>query len=679
MNAKYKYLFALCFTAVLIGSFLGSVWYHRGGGGNKEAEQAARKVLYYVDPMNPGHTSDSPGLAPCGMPMEPVYAEDETSGTATFARYMPPGTVRISPEKQQMIGVRVERVETAAHEQVLRALGRVAADENLAYRVIANIEGWAQEIQGSTTGSLVQKDQVLALINSYSVDFYTWQWQYITYTAYQRPAGAQVPKTRLPMVQQPEAMQPEHPPVESLQAEGHAHGSSPGDMDSRDGPVQVMEQAEVMPPGPEHPAARLPRARFPGAQRAPAASGGLSSDHAPQGDAPGASPRAPYTKPSSASSYSLVDSNLYKSKLALLNIGLREEQLEQLARTGQYQTHLEVRSPVRGFVLTRSLSPWQRIEKGNELYRIADLSRVWVLADVFEREAAFIRPGTTARVTIPHQGTSFVARVTDVLPQFDTATRTLKVRLEVENPDFVLIPDMFVDVEFAISLPPAITVPVDAVLDSGVKKTAFVDLGNGYFEARSVGTGWRYGGRLEIVEGIMPGESVVVSGNFLVDSESRMKLAAAGLRGTLSKDPTCEMEVYTDKARKEGLIRNFEGKTYYFCSKECQAMFNEQHGARTAEPAAAQQPGGLARSAPPAMAGEQPMDGFWRDPVCGTLLPDPRAKQLGFKSEYRGKTYYFCSESCRKQFEGSQERYLDQAAAAKESERAPGRGGHRHD
>jgi len=103
-------------------------------------------------------------------------------------------------------------------------------------------------------------------------------------------------------------------------------------------------------------------------------------------------------------------------------------------------------------VLARSVSPRQRSEKGAELFRVADLSRVWILVDVFEREAPYIRPGTTARVSLPHQGGIFETKVADVLPQFNAATRTLKVRLEADNPDFTLLPDMFVDVEFLITL-----------------------------------------------------------------------------------------------------------------------------------------------------------------------------------------------------------------------------------
>lgn len=127
--------------------------------------------------------------------------------------------------------------------------------------------------------------------------------------------------------------------------------------------------------------------------------------------------------------------------------------------------------------------------------------------------------------------------MSEILPEFDTATLTLKVRLEVDNPQFALRPGMFVDVEFPIKVPSSVNVPVDAILDSGLKQTVFVDRGNGYFEPGRGKTGWRLGDRVEIVEGLKPGEGIVVSGNFLIDSETRMQLAVAGMFNVVTKDP----------------------------------------------------------------------------------------------------------------------------------------------
>lgn len=271
----------------------------------------------------------------------------------------------------------------------------------------------------------------------------------------------------------------------------------------------------------------------------------------------------------------LVDAQVRTGEAGLLNLGMGEPQIRELARTREVTQDILVQAPVTGFIVARNVSPGLRFDRGVELYRLADLSRVWILADLFEDEAAFFRSGATAHVSLPSApGKVFEATVSKVLPQFDPTTRTLKVRLEVDNPGFALRPDMFVDVELPVTLPAAVTLPADAVLDTGLRKTVFVDRGNGFFEPRRVETGWRIGDRVEIVRGLMPGERVVMSGNFLIDSESRFKAAAAGMLGEESEDPVCGMEVNEDKARAEGKVSVLAGKTYFFCSTSCKAKFD---------------------------------------------------------------------------------------------------------
>jgi len=131
-------------------------------------------------------------------------------------------------------------------------------------------------------------------------------------------------------------------------------------------------------------------------------------------------------------------------------------------------------------------------------------------------------------VTLPYQKKAYHATVSNVLPLFDTASRTLKVRLEAVNPGNILRPGMFVDVELPVKMPPAIAVPSEAIIFSGLKKTVFIDLGNGYFEPREVQTGWRLGNNIEITKGLKPGERIVISGNFLIDSESKLRGAGLG-------------------------------------------------------------------------------------------------------------------------------------------------------
>jgi YHS domain-containing protein len=318
--------------------------------------------------------------------------------------------------------------------------------------------------------------------------------------------------------------------------------------------------------------------------------------------------------------------------------------LAELKRTRQFTREIEVRAPVTGLVVSRNAAPGLRFDRNTELYRIADLSRVWIVADLFENEARFFSPGVTARLTLPAGGKVLRARVTDVLPLADPSLRTLKIRLELDNPEYLLRPDMVVDVELPITLPPAIVVPAEAVLDSGIRRRVFVERGEGIFEPHEVETGWRSGDNVEILTGLKPGERIAISGTFLIDSESRMKAAAAGPTGPMheghahpavaaagkaadplarafaaAKDPSCGVEVDIAKARAAGLTVAYQGKSYYFSSDVCKTRF-EKAPARFAAAVPGSDPhaghGHLAPSAP--MPSAQPM------PPHGGAMPMPQ-------------------------------------------------------
>jgi RND family efflux transporter MFP subunit len=224
----------------------------------------------------------------------------------------------------------------------------------------------------------------------------------------------------------------------------------------------------------------------------------------------------------------------------LRNLGLSEAQIQQMAENRQLPETVNIVSPADGFILARNISPGQHFERSTEFYRIADLSQVWIVADVFGTDAQNIRPGAVARVTLHGQSGSFSARVGNVLPQVDPETHVLKVRLEANNPGFALRPDMFVNVELPVTGPAGLTVPQDAILDSGHDQRVFVERSTGVFEPRRVQIGWRSGGRVEIVDGLKEGERVVVEGTFLVDSESRLKPTAPQLdnKNAESKNPS---------------------------------------------------------------------------------------------------------------------------------------------
>jgi RND family efflux transporter MFP subunit len=259
----------------------------------------------------------------------------------------------------------------------------------------------------------------------------------------------------------------------------------------------------------------------------------------------------------------------------LRNLGVSEPQLARMSTRRELVQDIQIMSPVDGFVLQRNVSKGLRFDRGFEFYRIANLHRVWILADVYQHQLPFLEGGTRARVTTTQENRSYDALVHHAEPIFDEATLTLKVRLETANPGLLLKPGMFVDVEFPVELPETVIVPAEAIVDSGVRKTVFVDRGNGYFEPRQVETGWRIAGDVEVVKGLMVGERIVISGTFLIDSESRMKAAAHGAGGESAMDPVCGMHVDEDRAAAAGRTTQHGGTPYYFCSDDCKHQFEK--------------------------------------------------------------------------------------------------------
>src|SRR5262245_56058204 len=182
-----------------------------------------------------------------------------------------------------------------------------------------------------------------------------------------------------------------------------------------------------------------------------------------------------------------------------------------------------------GFVTERKAFPNQKVTPDSDLYTITDLSRVWILADVFESDITAIKAGDPAYVSFANGGAPpMAAKVNYIQPQVDPMTRTLQVRLDANNPRMRMKPDMFVTVEFGVVTAPQLTIPADAVLDTGDRQTVFVDLGAGNLEPRQVVIGERFGDRVAVTRGLSAGERVVASGTFLIDSESQLKAAANG-------------------------------------------------------------------------------------------------------------------------------------------------------
>lgn len=219
-----------------------------------------------------------------------------------------------------------------------------------------------------------------------------------------------------------------------------------------------------------------------------------------------------------------------KERLRLWDIP--DEEIERIEQSGKPVKALTLYSPINGFVLARNAFERQRVTPETELYNIADLSTMWVLADVYEYEIPKIKLGQTATMTLSYfPGRRFTGKVTYINPQLDPTTRTLKVRLEAPNPNYELKPDMFANVEFQVDYGKQLSVPEEAVLDSGSEQLVFVAHEGGYFEPRKVQLGNKVGNRWIVLSGLKPAEKIVTSGNFLIDSESRLKSAAGAMAG----------------------------------------------------------------------------------------------------------------------------------------------------
>ncbi|MCA9421340.1 MAG: efflux RND transporter periplasmic adaptor subunit, partial [Nitrospira sp.] len=204
------------------------------------------------------------------------------------------------------------------------------------------------------------------------------------------------------------------------------------------------------------------------------------------------------------------------------------DHIVDLERTGKVLRTLPLHSPISGYVLKMNVREGEYITPATEAYTLADLSNIWVLADLYEFEIPFVKLGQKAQITLPYfPNEIFKGTVTYIYPVLDPKTRTVKVQFELPNPDWKLKPDMFANVNMQISLGERLVVPSTAVLDSGTKQVVFVDEGRGMFEARNVALGVRTRDWYEIREGVKPGEMVVTSGNFLIDSESSLKAATS--------------------------------------------------------------------------------------------------------------------------------------------------------
>ena len=435
---RNKLLFYMCLgLALATGGFLLA-----GCGQTGSNQPAAGKTAKYHCPMHPTYVSDKPGDCPiCNMKLVPIK-EDKPKASAPAdtktneekhegvhggdhaAAKSPavPGrvAVMISPDKQQLIGLRTATVESRDLSDTIRTLGTFEHDERRLARIAPRFGGYVRDLKVNYTGQPVEKGEPLLTVYS------------------------------------PELISAENEYLLALQRRKSLKESSP---------------------------------EYEAAQR-------------------------------------LVDSA--RRRLSLWQIG--DEEIREIERTGQPKDELLLRSPVSGHVVTKMAVEGKAFMAGETLYEIADLHHLWLRAYVYEYELPLIKVGQKARVILPNQDNqTYESEVTFIYPHIDPQTRRAEIRLELDNPGHRLRPQMWANVEINASFGKVLAIPASAAIDTGARFVAFVKHEDDHLEPREVKIGVQTDDYYQVLEGVKEGEEVVTRALFLVDSESQLKAAIAGM------------------------------------------------------------------------------------------------------------------------------------------------------
>ena len=254
-----------------------------------------------------------------------------------------------------------------------------------------------------------------------------------------------------------------------------------------------------------------------------------------------------------------------------------DQEIQRLETEGKMKRAIAVYSPVTGIVMERAAYHHGTfVDPSKDLFTIVDLSQVWVLGEAYETDLPFIRTGQAAEIELPYSGggKKIRGRVDFIYPFLDPKNRTAQVRMEFSNPNLSLKPEMFTNITMSVSIGRQVLVPADAVMDTGSEQYVFIDKGDGYVQPRKVKVSAEAGEKVGIEQGLKPGERVVTAANFVVDSESRLKGAFAGM-GAPSKAPAStgtgakqaiSLEVLDPKTAKTGmnairlLVKDASGK-----------------------------------------------------------------------------------------------------------------------
>ncbi len=331
-------------------------------------------------------------------------------------------TVEISPEKQQLIGVKTIEASVKPIHKTIRTTGRVEYDETRLSTINTKFEGWVERLYVDYTGKYVKKGEPVADI--YSPELFATQMEFINLLKWKNSAS-------------------------------RVKGSG-------------TEMEKML----------------------------------------------------SADAESIIDAA--KQRLRLWDI--TDEQIKKVEETGKPIRTLTIYSPVSGFIVQKMALQGMRVMPGEKLLDIADLSRVWIISDIYEYEMPFIKIGQPAKIGLSYfSGRDLSATIDYIYPALSGETRTAKARLTVSNPGGHLKPQMFTNVEIKIDLGKKLVVPDNAVIDTGVRQIVYVDKGDGYFEPREILTGIISDGLIEVLDGLKAGEKVASSANFLIDSEAQLK------------------------------------------------------------------------------------------------------------------------------------------------------------
>lgn len=389
-----------------------------------------------LSPVRPnGPAASPPPASQNAAPMADMKGMDATKKSEppdqnSSAPKMAPGTVMLSSDSQQLIGVRYTEVRRERLVRTIRAVGVVQMDDEKISRVHVKTPGWIQKVYLNYVGKLVRKGQPLFTI--YSPDLVSTEQEYL------------------------------------IALKGQEYLSQAPNSDAISGAASLLRAT--------------------------------------------------------------------RERLRLWDIS--DAQVQELEKTGKVEQYMTLNSPTTGFVMTRNAYEQSYVAPETELYDIADLSTIWVLVDIYQYEAPFVHLGQAANMQLSFlPGKEFRGRVDYIYPTLDATTRTIKVRLVFPNPSFELKPSMYADVELKIDYGMQMLVPSEAVLNSGTRQVVFIPMPGGYFEPREIKVGAEFDGQYAVLAGLKPGEKIVASGNYLIDSESNLGSAKQGMAGMSGMPP----------------------------------------------------------------------------------------------------------------------------------------------